>query len=85
MQNLILYLKSWASIFPLLKETGMGITVILVLGSLGYGYLQLLTKRAEISPELLRARGEMEISIARADAIRAKKTLMGDTIHQKAP
>lgn len=85
MENVILYWKSLMSALPLLKENGLAITVIVVLGSLGYGYLQLLTKRAEISPELLRAKGEMEISIARADVIRAKKPLLSDTTRQKAP
>jgi hypothetical protein len=72
------FIKSVLALLPALEARGICITIIIVLGALAYGYLGVLTKRAEVMPDLTRAQGEMAESIARADAIRAK-AYMADT------
>lgn len=74
------FIKSIIALLPALEARGICITLILVLGAVAYGYLGVLTKRAEVMPDLTRAQGEMAESIARADAIRARAHMTDNTL-----
>jgi hypothetical protein len=74
------FIKSALALLLALEPRGICITIIIISGAVVYGYLGVLTKRAEVMPDLIRAQGEMAESIARADAIRARAHMADTTL-----